>query len=87
MFMHPQIDPIAISLGPLKVHWYGLMYVLGLLSFLIIGKRRAKQPGSVITPDYVDDLIFWGAIGVVVGGRTGYMLFYNLKGLLSDPLA
>ena len=87
MFMHPQIDPIAISLGPLKVHWYGLMYVLGLLSFLIIGKRRAKQPGSVITPDYVDDLIFWGAIGVVVGGRTGYMLFYNLKGLLAVPLS
>lgn len=87
MLIHPQIDPVALSLGPLKVHWYGLMYVLGFLGFLLIGKRRAKEPGSVVTPEQVDDMMFWGAMGVVAGGRLGYMLFYNFKGLISDPLS
>lgn len=87
MFIHPNFDPVAISLGPLKVHWYGLMYVIGFLGFLILGKKRAKEPGSILTPDNIDDMMFWGAIGVVAGGRTGYMLFYNLKGLLSHPLS
>ncbi|HRJ52042.1 MAG TPA: prolipoprotein diacylglyceryl transferase [Candidatus Thiothrix moscowensis] len=87
MLVHPQFDPIALSLGPLKIHWYGLMYVIGFLGFLIIGKMRSKQPGSVMNPDRVDDMMFWGAIGVVAGGRIGYMLFYNLKGLLADPLS
>lgn len=86
MLVHPQIDPVAISLGPLKVHWYGLMYVVGFLGFLILGKRRAKQPNSPLTPDNIDDLMFWGAIGVVVGGRLGYMLFYNLKAFVANPL-
>lgn len=87
MFIHPQIDPVAISLGPLKVHWYGLMYVVGFIGFLILGKKRASRPGSVLTPEQVDDMLFWGALGVVIGGRTGYMLFYNLRGLISDPLS
>ena len=87
MLVHPQFDPIALSLGPLKIHWYGLMYVIGFLGFLIIGKMRSKEPKSVMNPDRVDDMMFWGAIGVVAGGRTGYMLFYNLKGLLADPLS
>ncbi|MEN9434748.1 MAG: hypothetical protein RLZZ422_2337 [Pseudomonadota bacterium] len=86
MFVHPQIDPVALSLGPLKVHWYGLMYVVGFLGFLILGKRRAKEPNSPLTPDNIDDLMFWGAIGVVVGGRLGYMLFYNLKAFVANPL-
>ncbi|QTR49422.1 prolipoprotein diacylglyceryl transferase [Candidatus Thiothrix anitrata] len=87
MFIHPQFDPVALAIGPLQMHWYGLMYVLGFLGFLIIGKMRARQPGSVMTPDRVDDMMFWGAIGVVAGGRIGYMLFYNLKGLLADPVS
>lgn len=87
MLTHPQFDPIAISLGPLKVHWYGLMYVVGFLGFLLIGKHRAKKAGSLFTPDQVDDMMFWGAIGVVLGGRIGYMLFYNLRGFLSDPMS
>lgn len=85
MLTHPQFDPVALSIGPLKVHWYGLMYVIGFLGFLFLGKRRARRPGSLFTPDQVDDMMFWGAIGVVLGGRIGYMLFYNLKGFLSDP--
>ncbi len=87
MLVHPQFDPVAIALGPLQVHWYGLMYVIGFLGFLIIGKMRSKEPNSVMNPDRVDDMMFWGAIGVVAGGRIGYMLFYNLKGLLSDPVS
>lgn len=87
MFIHPQIDPIALSLGPLKVHWYGVMYVIGFLGFLLIGKMRSREPGSVMSPDKVDDMMFWGAIGVILGGRTGYMVFYNLKVLLADPLS
>ena len=85
MFIHPQIDPIALSLGPLKVHWYGLMYVIGFLGFLLIGKMRSREPGSVMNPDRVDDMMFWGAIGVVAGGRTGYMLFITSKGYWLIP--
>jgi len=87
MLMHPSIDPVALSLGPLKVHWYGLMYVIGFLGFLILGKMRAKKPGTLFKPEQVDDMMFWGAIGVVLGGRIGYMFFYNLKAFVSDPLS
>lgn len=87
MLMHPTIDPVALSLGPLKVHWYGLMYVIGFLGFLILGKMRAKKPGTLFKPEQVDDMMFWGAIGVVLGGRIGYMFFYNLKAFVSDPLS
>ena len=87
MLTHPQFDPVAISLGPLKVHWYGLMYVIGFLSFLYLGKRRAAKPGSIFKPEQVDDMMFWGAIGVVAGGRIGYMLFYNLREFIGDPLS
>ncbi len=87
MLIHPQFDPVVFALGPLKVHWYGLMYVVGFLGFLYLGKKRASQPGSVITPEQVDDMLFWGALGVVLGGRTGYMLFYNLRGLVTDPIS
>jgi phosphatidylglycerol:prolipoprotein diacylglycerol transferase len=87
MLTHPQFDPVAISLGPLKVHWYGLMYVIGFLAFLYLGKRRAAKPGSVFKPEQVDDMMFWGALGVVLGGRIGYMFFYNLREFLGDPLS
>lgn len=87
MLIHPQFDPVVFALGPLKVHWYGLMYVVGFLGFLYLGKKRASQPVSVITPEQVDDMLFWGALGVVLGGRTGYMLFYNLRGLVTDPIS
>ncbi|EIJ33386.1 prolipoprotein diacylglyceryl transferase [Thiothrix nivea] len=87
MLVHPDIDPIALSIGPLKIHWYGLMYVVGFLGFLIIGKMRSKEPNNIMNPDRVDDMMFWGAIGVVAGGRIGYMLFYNLQNFLADPLS
>lgn len=82
----PNIDPVAISLGPIQIHWYGLMYVVGILGLWWLAMRRAKQPGSGWKPEEVGDLVFYGAIGVIVGGRLGYMLFYNFAHYLSYPL-
>jgi phosphatidylglycerol:prolipoprotein diacylglycerol transferase len=82
----PNIDPVAIHLGPVKVHWYGIMYVLGFLALWWFGSRRAKRPGSGWTAEQVGDLVFYGALGVILGGRLGYMLFYNLPHYLAFPL-
>jgi phosphatidylglycerol:prolipoprotein diacylglycerol transferase len=86
MITHPNIDPVAIHIGPLAVHWYGMMYVLGFLAFLYLGKKRAKRAGSPVTPDQVDDIMFYGALGVVLGGRLGYVLFYSFDKFLQDPI-
>lgn len=87
MIAYPNIDPVALSLGPLNIHWYGLMYVIGFAAFLTLGKYRAKQPHSPIKSEQVDDIMFYGALGVVLGGRIGYMLFYNFQNFLNDPLS
>jgi phosphatidylglycerol:prolipoprotein diacylglycerol transferase len=86
LLTYPDIDPIAVSLGPLKVHWYGIMYLIGFAAAWWLGKRRAARPGSPLTPEQVADMIFYGALGVVVGGRAGYVLFYNFEQFLQDPL-
>ncbi|MEZ5523369.1 MAG: prolipoprotein diacylglyceryl transferase [Pseudomonadales bacterium] len=86
MLTYPDIDPIAVSLGPLKVHWYGIMYLIGFAAAWWLGKRRAARPGSPLKPEQVADMIFYGALGVVVGGRAGYVLFYNFEQFLQDPL-
>ncbi|WP_372596841.1 prolipoprotein diacylglyceryl transferase [Amphritea sp.] len=85
MWVH-EIDPIAVALGPLKIHWYGLMYLVGFASAWYLGVRRARRSGSGWTEEQVSDLIFWGAIGVVLGGRFGYVVFYNFGQFLDDPL-
>jgi len=82
----PNIDPVAIQLGPLKIHWYGLMYVIGLVALWYLASRRARQPGSGWKPEEVGDFVFYGALGVILGGRLGYMLFYNLPHYASHPL-
>ena len=82
----PTIDPVALSLGPIKIHWYGLMYVIGFLALWYFASRRAKQPGSGWTAEQVSDFVFYGALGVILGGRLGYMLFYNLPHYLAYPL-
>ena len=82
----PTIDPVAISLGPIKIHWYGLMYVVGFLALWYFASRRAKQPDSGWTAEQVSDFVFYGALGVILGGRLGYMLFYNLPHYLAHPL-
>jgi len=88
MFIYPDFDPVALSIGPLSVRWYGLMYLLGFGLFLFLGRHRARhEPRWGVTPDQVDDLLFYGVIGVVVGGRLGYILFYRAGDYLAEPLA
>ncbi|MFN4263800.1 MAG: prolipoprotein diacylglyceryl transferase [Thioalkalivibrionaceae bacterium] len=83
---HPFIDPVAFQLGPLALHWYGLMYVIGFVAFWWLGSRRAaRQPFAPIEPAQVGDLLFWGALGVIVGGRVGYTLFYGFDNFLAAP--
>lgn len=84
--IYPEIDPIALSLGPLKIHWYGLMYLLGMLGGWALARWRIKDSNSGWTPQQVDDLLFYCAVGVVLGGRLGYILFYGFNDWLADPL-
>ncbi|MDC8445817.1 MAG: prolipoprotein diacylglyceryl transferase [Nitrosomonas sp.] len=87
MLVHPQFDPVAISLGPVSVHWYGLMYLLGFLLFFVLGRYRIKQgPKTVITNELLDDILFYGMLGVIVGGRLGHVLFYQFGHFLDNPL-
>jgi len=87
MLIHPQFDPIAISIGPLAVRWYGLMYLAGFLAFLWLGKRRAAaQPWHAMSSQDVDDLLFYGVLGVIIGGRLGQVLFYEPGYYLAHPL-
>jgi len=79
------IDPIAVSLGPLDIHWYGIMYLLGFAGAWWFGLYRAKQPHVNWTAEQVGDVIFYGAMGVIVGGRLGYMLFYDFASIVDDP--
>lgn len=86
MFNYPYIDPVIFSLGPVAVHWYGLMYVIGFAAAWWLARRRAAQPGSTWKPIDVDDLIFFAAIGVIAGGRVGWVLFYGFEGVMQSPL-
>lgn len=86
MLRHPDIDPVALQLGPLAIHWYGLMYLAGFLAAWYIGKMRCRQPWSPLQEDQLEDLVFYGAVGVILGGRFGYVLFYNFEQFLGDPL-
>ncbi|MCV6588783.1 MAG: prolipoprotein diacylglyceryl transferase [Marinobacterium sp.] len=84
MWVH-DIDPIAIALGPVQIHWYGLMYLVGFGAAYLLGSLRARQPDSGWTVEMVSDFVFWGAMGAVLGGRFGYVLFYNFDSFLADP--
>ncbi|MBX9597662.1 MAG: prolipoprotein diacylglyceryl transferase [Burkholderiales bacterium] len=87
MLMYPHIDPVALSFGPIKLHWYGVMYLLGFLFFLYGGKWRIGKFGHpVLTQKMIDDFLFYGALGVILGGRLGYCLFYRPDYYLSHPL-
>jgi phosphatidylglycerol:prolipoprotein diacylglycerol transferase len=86
MLHHPDIDPVIIRVGPLAVRWYGLMYLVGFAAGWLLGRHRAK-PGSGWTPLMVDDMITWCVLGLVVGARLGYVLFYDLPVFLADPLS
>ena len=81
------INPIALSLGPVSIHWYGLMYVLAGLFAWWLGKRRLAQGRLPVSYEQYSDLIFYGMIGVILGGRLGYMLFYGFEQILADPVS
>src|SRR5688572_8308117 len=86
MLMHPQIDPIAFSIGPLAVRWYGLMWLLGFALFFVLGRYRAnKDPWRGVSYAVIDDFMFWGVIGAVLGGRLGYVMFYKPAYYFSHP--
>lgn len=85
MLPYPEIDPVAIALGPVKIHWYGLAYLAGLAFAWWLAVRRSRLPGAAVSREQVDDLIFFGALGVVLGGRIGYALFYGGDKLAEDP--
>lgn len=86
MIPYPKIDPIAVAVGPLKVHWYGLMYLLGFAAGWALGRVRARKPWSPITEEQMGDVLFYLALGVILGGRFGYVIFYNFDLFLADPL-
>jgi phosphatidylglycerol:prolipoprotein diacylglycerol transferase len=82
----PHIDPVFLSIGPLQFRWYGLMYVLAFVATYLIIRSEVRRKQLPLTTDDVADLVFYGAMGVVLGGRLGYILFYNLGFYLANPL-
>lgn len=86
-WQHPQFDPIAISLGPVAIHWYGLMYLCAFLAFYGLGRLQmaGRMAHSRMTIRDLDDLLLWGALGVVLGGRLGYVFFYKPEYYLQHP--
>lgn len=82
----PVIDPVIVSFGPLAVRWYGLMYLIGLAAAYYLAMREVKLGRSVYTEQQVSDLLFYGFIGAILGGRIGYVLFYQFEHFLADPL-
>lgn len=89
MLTHPLPDPIAFSIGPLSVHWYGLMYLVAFIQFIVLGRIRARQPHMAAAgwkKEDLDDMLFYGVLGVVLGGRLGEVLFYNPGYYFSNPL-
>jgi len=87
MLNYPEIDPVAIALGPLKVHWYGVMYLLAFSGGWWLARIRAAKDGSGWSAEQVDDIVFYFVLGAVLGGRLGYTLFYSWSGFVADPLS
>ncbi len=86
MLKYPEIDPVIFGLGPLKVRWYGMMYVVGFIAGWWLAKRRSKLAHSPVKPEQVDDLVFYVMLGVILGGRLGYTFVYGWADIAEDPL-
>ncbi len=86
MLIHPDFNPIAFSIGPLAVRWYGLMYLVGFVLFMLLGRLRTKDAWRGMSKQDVDDLLFYGVLGVILGGRLGYVLFYKPAYYFAHPL-
>ena len=86
MLVHPQFDPVVFHLGPLALRWYGLMYVIAFIAFIALGKLRARQfPDRGVSEKEIDDMLIYGVLGVILGGRLGYVLFYKPEHYLAHP--
>ncbi|KRW61483.1 prolipoprotein diacylglyceryl transferase [Pseudomonas sp. TTU2014-080ASC] len=85
MLPYPQIDPVALSLGPLQIHWYGLMYLIGIGGAWLLASRRLARFDPSWNKEKLSDLVFWVALGVILGGRLGYVLFYDLAAYIAEP--
>jgi phosphatidylglycerol:prolipoprotein diacylglycerol transferase len=86
MLLHPQFDPVALSIGPLSIRWYGLMYLAAFVQFIWLGRMRIKAHPGFITAEQLDDLLFYGMLGVIIGGRLGQVLFYEPAYFAAHPL-
>src|SRR5688572_12603182 len=86
MLRYPGFNPIAFEIGPLAVRWYGIMYLIGFGAAWALARWRAQRPGSTWKPNDVDDVVFYAMLGVILGGRIGYVLFYGMPFWLKDPL-
>ncbi len=86
MLLHPQFDPVAFSVGPLSVRWYGLMYLVAFVQFIWLGRYRIRHRPGFLTIEQLDDLLFYGMLGVILGGRLGQVLFYEPAYFLANPL-
>jgi phosphatidylglycerol:prolipoprotein diacylglycerol transferase len=85
VLIFPQFDPVAIAVGPFMVRWYALAYIAGLVAAWRLVRRWVRSTPVVATPEQVDDFLTWATLGVVLGGRLGYVLFYNLPVFLAEP--
>ena len=84
MLLFPEIDPVAFSIAGIRFHWYGIMYMIGFFALLVLGQRRARNPDFGMQPQWVGDIIFYSVFGTIIGGRLGYILFYNFDVFLND---
>lgn len=86
MLTHPQFDPVALAIGPVAIHWYGLMYLLAFAQFIALGRYRIRHGRAPMNADQLDDLLFYGVLGVIIGGRLGQVLFYEPAYYFANPL-
>ena len=86
ILVHPLIDPVIVSFGNLQIRWYSLAYVLGFLIGLYLIKKINKKHISPLKNKQIDDFFIWSVIGVILGGRIGYVLFYQTVTILTDPI-
>ena len=87
MLTHPQFDPIALALGPVAIRWYGLMYVVAFVLFMVLGRMHMKRrPDMGFSKESMDDLLFYGMLGVILGGRLGFVIFYKPMYYLAHPI-
>ena len=84
---YPEIDPVLLQLGPFAIRWYALAYIAGLIIGWRVMRRVCQQPPAILSPEKIDDFLLWAALGVILGGRLGYVLFYKPSFYFENPLS